>query len=351
MNESKMTRGKVKCLVWDLDCTLWQGILSEGDITEVLPQVVEVIRVLDARGILQSIASKNDFEPAMARLRQLGLAEYFIYPQINWGPKSASIKRIAERINIGIDAIAFIDDQAFEREEVGFSHPGVLCLDAAGLSELLAQPELMPRFLTDESATRRLMYQRDAVRQEEEDRFDGPKEAFLASLDMVFSVSRAESADLQRLEELTARTHQLNTTGHVYTHDELDRFRTSEHHELLVAALDDKYGAYGKIGLVLIEKAADIWNIKLMLMSCRVMSRGVGTILLNLVLTMARERGVGLRAKMVLNDRNRMMYMTYKFAGFTPMMKDGNREVLQHDLRQIPETPPYVRVQLTPNPF
>ncbi|MFM9435111.1 FkbH-like protein [Janthinobacterium sp. CG_23.3] len=341
-------RGKVKCLVWDLDHTLWQGVLSEGDQATPAPGVAQIIESLDRRGILQSIASKNDAAFAMARLRQLGLADYFLYPQINWGPKSASIQQIAERLNIGVDAIAFVDDQAFERDEVAFSLPAVLCLDAADLGGLLELPELTPRFLTDESRTRRLMYVHDAARGAEEDSFAGPKEEFLAALNMTFSVAPALEVDLHRLEELTARTNQLNTTGYIYSYEELNFFRTSDRHELLVAALEDRYGPYGKIGLTLIEKSDTVWTIKLMLMSCRVMSRGVGTILLNSVMNMARARGVKLRAEMILNERNRMMYVTYKFAGFLALEKHGNTEILEHDLQGIAAVPGYVQLHLAP---
>lgn len=341
-------RGKIKCLVWDLDNTLWRGVLAEGDAVAVSSDVERIVRTLDSRGILQSIASKNDADHALARLRELGLAEYFLYPQIHWGPKSESIRRLAEALNIGIDAIAFVDDQAFERDEVAFSLPEVLSIDAANLGEVLTMPELMPRFITDESRVRRLMYLHDAERNKQEETFQGPKEEFLASLNMVFGIAPATEADLRRLEELTARTNQLNTTGYVYSYDELNFFRTSPDHVLLVAALDDKYGPYGKIGLALIEKARTHWTVKLMLMSCRVMARGVGTILLHHVMRLARDGGVRLYAEMIPNDRNRMMYVTYKFAGFVEHEKRGNVEIMHNDLHKIADPPAYVQLKVTP---
>ncbi len=338
-------RGKIKCLVWDLDNTLWNGILSEGDQVAVAPEVVEVIKALDQRGVLQSIASKNDAHFALERLRQWGLDAFFLYPQIGWGAKSAAIATIAERLNIGIDAIAFIDDQPFERDEVASAHPDVLCLDVGEIGNLLAMPELTPRFLTDESSRRREMYVLDAARSEEESSFTGPKEDFLAALNMIFTIAPAAETDLHRLEELTARTNQLNTTGYIYSYEELDALRQSDDHLLLTCALDDKYGAYGKIGLVLIEKRPRAWTIKLMLMSCRVMSRGVGTILLTHVMQLARSAEVALRAEMVLNDRNRMMYMTYKFAGFVAMEKTDGVEMLEHNLHLVPAIPGYVELR------
>src|SRR5262245_44229810 len=103
--------GTLKCVVWDLDNTVWDGIWLEDEEVRPKPGVAEVIRVLDERGVLHSIASRNDHEAAMAKLAELGLAEYFLYPRINWNSKSSSIQGIAADINIGIDALAFVDDQ------------------------------------------------------------------------------------------------------------------------------------------------------------------------------------------------------------------------------------------------
>ncbi|HEX9063065.1 MAG TPA: HAD-IIIC family phosphatase, partial [Clostridia bacterium] len=117
---------KVKCVVWDLDNTIWEGILSEDREVRLKPGIKGIIETLDDRGILQSIASKNDYDDAMKKLREFGLEEYFLYPQISWNSKAESVRKIAESINIGIDTLAFVDDQITEREEVSFSHPEVL---------------------------------------------------------------------------------------------------------------------------------------------------------------------------------------------------------------------------------
>src|SRR5690625_82784 len=109
---------KVKCVVWDLDNTVWDGVLLEGEGLVVRPGIREAMETFDKRGILQSIASKNEFEPAWERLEKFGLAEFFLYPQIGWGAKSESIRKIAEELNIGLDTFAFFDDQPFERDEV-----------------------------------------------------------------------------------------------------------------------------------------------------------------------------------------------------------------------------------------
>ena len=131
MSENAGDKKEIKCVVWDLDNTLWDGILLESNEVRLKPQIRQIIQTLDSRGILHSIASKSNYDDAMARITEFKLEEFFLYPEISWNAKSASIKRIQENLNIGLDALMFIDDQPFERDEVHHEHPEVLCLDAS----------------------------------------------------------------------------------------------------------------------------------------------------------------------------------------------------------------------------
>jgi FkbH-like protein len=239
-----------------------------------------------------------------------------------------------------------VDDQPFEREEVAFSHDKVLCIDSAELDGLLDRPELNPRFITEDSKQRRRMYMADIRRNQEEEEFVGPKEEFLATLGMIFTTAPCREEDLKRAEELTVRTNQLNTTGYTYSYEELDELRRSPRHKLLVSSLQDRHGTYGKIGLTLIEMDKDVWNVKLLLMSCRVMSKGVGMIMIHYILRTAKEAGVKLRAEFVSNDRNRQMLITYKFAGFKEVARDGNVLIFENDYSAIQPPPAYVDLRI-----
>src|SRR6185503_19700268 len=171
-------RRLIKCVIWDLDNTLWDGVLLQDESVSLRQGVAEIIKALDNRGILQSIASKNDPQKALEKLEQFGLREYFLFPQISWNSKVFSIESIARLINIGIDSLAFIDDQPFERAEVEFSLPQVMRIDAAELSQLLDLPEMNPPTITEDSRMRRLMYQADIRYKQAEEDFSGPKEEF-----------------------------------------------------------------------------------------------------------------------------------------------------------------------------
>ena len=336
---------RIKCVVWDLDNTIWDGTLLEDGRVSLREDAAAVVRVLDSRGILQSIASRNDYETAMQKLNEFRMGEYFLYPQINWNSKSSCIVKIAGSLNIDVDSFAFIDDQPFEREEVSSSCAGVLCIDAADIGNLPDMPEFNPRFITDDSRLRRRMYLDDVKRSRLEEEFVGPKEEFLASLGMKLNIFRAADEDLRRAEELTVRTNQLNATGYTYSYEELDRFRRSDRHELLMARLQDRFGSYGHIGLALIEKDASVWTIKLLLMSCRVMSRGVGSIMLNYIMQLAKRNNTRLRAEFLPNGKNRMMEIMYRFAGFENIYELGGISVLEHSLKQVQNIPDYVEVK------
>jgi FkbH-like protein len=342
----KPVQGRIKCIVWDLDNTLWDGVLLEDENVAVRPAVVEHIKRLDRMGVLHSVASKNDHETAVAKLRELGLEEYFLYPQINWNAKSESLQRIAKALNLGLNAFAFVDDQEFERAEVAHGASEVTTVDILDLEEALARPDFIPRFVTDESAKRREMYQGQLAREELERDFVGTNDEFLASLGMSFTIESARREDLQRAEELTVRTNQLNSTGRTYSYEELDALRESPDHLLLVASLTDKFGSYGKIGLALVEKGGRVWKLRMLLMSCRVMSRGVGMVLLNHIMRLAARAGVTVRADFVETGRNRMMQVTYAFAGFREISRYGNQVVLESDLSTVQPPPPYVRLEV-----
>ena len=346
VNSKQKDKKVIKCVVWDLDNTLWQGVLLEDEKVSLGKNILSIIKTLDSRGILQSIASKNEFTTAIAKLEEFDLKEYFLYPQINWNSKVNSLKEIVKLLNIGLDAIAFIDDQLFELEEVKFSLPEILCLNADEVGNILDMPVMNPRFITEDSRIRRLMYISDIERKSAEEEFVGTADEFLATLNMNFTISGAKEEDLQRAEELTLRTNQLNTTGYTYSYDELNHFRQSENHKLLIASLEDKYGSYGKIGLALIECQPKSWTIKLLLMSCRVMSRGVGTIMMNHIMSLAQSNNVRLLAEFVPNNRNRMMYISYKFAGFKEIENNDGSVIFENDLTRIQNAPSYVNFQV-----
>lgn len=338
----------VKCLVWDLDDTLWNGTLLEGDHVFIADEVRHTVEVLDSRGILQSIASKNDHDLAWSRLSELGVAEYFILPQIGWSPKSDAISYIAAQLNFSEDRIAFVDDQPAERAEVAFHLPEVRCYPKSQIAALHELPEFNPKIVTIAASRRRHMYQAAARRDEYRNGFQGPDDAFLRSLDLRLRIERATAEDLPRAEELTLRTSQMNATGVHYSEAMLRELCVDPDHEVMLASLDDRFGSHGVVGLVLVEKHGAYWHLKLLATSCRVVSFGVGATVLNWLINHAADAGVHLIADFRATERNRIMEITYRFLGFNDSgcpchnllpQRDGiERMHLVPDPREVPTT-------------
>jgi FkbH-like protein len=224
---------KIKCVVWDLDNTLWTGIMAEGGSVTLKPGIKEVLETLDQRGILQSISSKNNYQDAVKKLEEYGIRHYFLYPQISWSSKAEAIKTVAEKLNISTNTFAFVDDDITEREEVKFSHPEVLVIDAAEYMNIVNMDRFIPDTITEDAKKRRLMYQSEELRKKEEESFTGSKEEFLKTLGLKLTVSNVTYDDLKRVEELTLRTHQLNSTGYTYSYEELKSLTDSKNHVFL----------------------------------------------------------------------------------------------------------------------
>lgn len=306
----------VKCLIWDLDNTLWQGTLLEDPDVRLSGAVRDVIIALDSRGILQSIASKNDYDLAWQRLEQLGIAEYFVYPRISWQRKSDSVFQIADQLKFALNTIAFVDDLPSERAEVAFRAPEVRCYTAEQVVSLAALPEFSPEVVTVDARRRRQMYQASIRRDAEKESFTGPDEEFLRSLDLMMTLKRADEDDLSRVSELTMRTSQMNATGVHYPDAILRGLLANPDHEVLTVTLTDRFGPHGAVGVLLLEYHRAVWHLKLLATSCRVVSFGAGAVILGWLIDQAAQAGVHLAADFRPTERNRMMDIAYRFAGF-----------------------------------
>ncbi|WP_326952821.1 HAD-IIIC family phosphatase [Amycolatopsis sp. NBC_01286] len=334
----------VKCVVWDLDNTLWKGTLLEDDDVVIADHVRDTITGLDSRGILQAVASKNDHGPAWERLEALGVAEYFVLAKIGWGPKSSSVRAIADELKFAHHTIAFVDDQPAERAEVGFHLPEVRCYPAESISGLLDLPEYTPATVTTDSRRRREMYRSNVRRQAEQESFDGPSEAFLRSLELVMEIGRATADDLSRMEELTLRTSQMNATGVHYSDADLRALLNDPRHEVLAVTMSDRFGSHGAVGVALLEKDPAVWHLKLLATSCRVVSFGAGATVLNWLVDEAATAGAHLVADFRPTARNRVMDVAYRFAGFT------DEPCACHAGLPAPDSAETRRLHLTPSP-
>jgi FkbH-like protein len=283
----------VKCVVWDLDNALWRGTLAEdGQAALTLDSnVVSTIEELDRRGILQSVASKNDAEPAMSALQAFGLREYFLFPQIGWGPKSASLKRIAESLDIGLDSFVFVDDQAFERGEVGETLPEVTVISETQVSRLLANPRIAAS-ATAESRKRRTMYKAEERRQASFLDSGADYLSFLRGCGIEIEIESLSEAGVERAYELAQRTNQLNVSGNRHSRDEIRAMlRPDSTQHAIMFGCRDRFGEYGVVGMCVLDRRSP--RIRSFMMSCRVQRKRVECAFFSWLSRRLRERREG----------------------------------------------------------
>lgn len=262
----------VKCVVWDLDNTLWDGILANDGSggVKLRRNTVDVVKELDRRGILNTICSKNDFDEAWGKLKSLGIHEYFVFPQINWMPKSENIRQIAKDINIGLDSLAFIDDSAHERGEVKENLPTVRVFTDLDIGNILGLKCFSPP-LSSESHKRRFSYMAEMSRRSDERSFDGNHDAFLRACEIKLMLMPLHDDDsIKRCWELVNRTNQLTLAARRYTEDSFRQLISRPCTASYAIRCNDKYGDYGIVGFVAFSSTNDAYAVDEFVMSCRV---------------------------------------------------------------------------------
>jgi methoxymalonate biosynthesis protein len=270
----------LKCLVWDLDDTLWDGILADNYNVKINHKMLEVVKKLNSYGVLQSIASKNDINIVMEKLIQLKIEKYFIYPQCNYNSKVVSIKKIAKNINISLDAVGFIDDSKFELYEVNRYLPDVCTFLASDDNDIL---QYFEKGNTYESLNRLDMMKLREDRLLLQEKFKGSKESFLKECKMEINVREAKESDINRITELTKRTNKINSMKIVLDEDAIKTILHKKEYVIYVCELKDIFGYHGVVGVCILEEKEEV-HINHFCISCRIEGRGIGHGFLNHVI-------------------------------------------------------------------
>ena len=306
----------VKCLAWDLDNTLWKGVLTEdgADGIAVRDEAVALIRELDSRGILNTVCSKNDHDSTWALLERLGLADYFVFPSINWNPKSLNLKAAAQAINIGLDTFAFIDDSPFERGEVSERLPMVRVFRETEIGELSRRPEFNPP-VSAESAKRRLSYKREMRRVAAAEAFEGDYPSFLKSCEIVLTLFPLRTSDRpvrDRCYELVQRTNQLTLAGRRYEPAAFNALVEQPGVEAFGVRCRDRFGDYGIVGVAIVRTDGETARIEEFVMSCRVAKKQCEYAVVRALAERAAEGGAKtLAARVATTGRNGALVLAF----------------------------------------
>lgn len=278
--EETITPKKVKCVIWDLDNTLWNGILVESKTVEPRADFVDLIKCLDAKGIVNSIASKNNEEQVMPILERAGIADFFVFKRINWKPKSQNIQGIIKGMNINANTFVFVDDNPFERDEVKAAIPAITCIDP---SDILSYAKT-GRFdvpLSDETSKRRETYKMLERLNKEQEAWTGNIDSFLLTCQIELTISRPTEHNIARCYELLQRTNQLNSSGRRLSMEEVYDVVNSSHVDCYVMESTDKFGSYGIVGFMIVDCSGDKPCITDFVISCRVANKKIEPTLIN----------------------------------------------------------------------
>lgn len=290
---------RAKCIVLDLDNTLWGGVIGEDGIGGIeLSTTKEGSRYCDFQkrikdikeeGAILAVVSKNNMEDAMDGINNhpdMILREKdFVAIKANWEPKPVNIDELAKELNIGLDSFVFIDDNPIEREAVKTALPQVIVpefpKDTANLEKFAKEigRKYFPTLkLTKEDTQKTEQYQIEHKRSELKK--EAPSlEEYLKSLEMKLTIREITEEDIPRAAQLTQKTNQFNLTTRRYSESDIRRMKEDKNYRIWIGELEDKFGSYGKVILAIVRLEPEKHRavIDTFLMSCRVMGRNVET--------------------------------------------------------------------------
>jgi FkbH-like protein len=332
------TQGKIKkCVILDLDNTLWGGVIGDDGIENIqigqlgigkaFTEFQYYIKKLQQRGIILAVCSKNNENTAKEPFEKhpdmvLRLSDIAVFIA-NWNNKVDNIRKIQSILNIGFDSMVFIDDNPFERNIVRENIPSItvpeMPEDPALYVDFLAELNLFETAsYSDEDAKRTEQYQKEAERAVFQESFTN-EDDFLKSLNMLSVTKPFDSFSIPRVAQLSQRSNQFNLRTVRYNEEDIKRIAASDKYLTLSFTLEDKFGDNGLICAVILEKQDDkTLFIDTWFMSCRVLKRGMENYTLNSIVELAKSSGYEtIIAEYKPTPKNAMVADHYHRLGFT----------------------------------
>jgi FkbH-like protein len=361
-------RGKSrKCLVLDLDNTLWGGVIGDDGLSGVVLgqgspvgeahlAIQEAALMLRSRGIILAVSSKNEDSIARSMFREhpemLLREEHIAVFQANWQDKASNLAAIADSLNIGIDSLVFLDDNPAERQQVRQALPQV------AVPELPDNPDYFPSILlsagyfestqfTSDDRVRADSYSANSARQAA---LGAGRDlnAFLESLEMEAHVSPFDAVGRTRITQLINKTNQFNLTTKRYSENEVEDFEKNNSASTLQIRLKDSYGDNGMISVIICEESGSDMLIDTWLMSCRVLNRRVEEMALNVLVAAARERGMlRLIGYYSPTEKNALVENLFHDLEFEPLSQSADGSKWSLDLADFAEREVPIRVTLS----
>ena len=334
-----------KAIITDMDNTLWGGIIGDDGVEgietgyetasgECFSEFQEYIKMHRQIGVVLCVNSKNDYENAIAGLNHPDVAlnpDDFAVIKANWDPKSINIEETASELSLLPESFVFLDDNPAEREIVtaqtgavspylDVNHEYIRTVDRNGYFEVTS--------LSDDDLKRNDMYMADKQRRDTSKKFESYDD-YLKSLDMKAEIHPFEAADIARVTQLTNKSNQFNLTTKRYTQNEIEEAAADKNRITLCGRLEDKFGSYGIVSVMIGKIDNDVMDVELWLMSCRVLRRGMEYAMMDNLIKKAREKGVKtIRGHYYKTAKNNMVRELYGEMGFDKVSEDENGDSL-----------------------
>jgi FkbH-like protein len=345
-----------KCVVLDCDNTLWGGVVGEDgvggiELGSAFPGsgflgFQKVLKSLKERGVLLAVASKNnpqEVDDVFTQHDDMVLKpEDIAVWRVNWNPKSQSLREIAAELNIGVDALVMIDDSDYELAEIAAGAPEVVRLqvpeETALLPDLLASSGLFRNMkVSAEDLARTDMIRQEAGRKQAAATMT--REEFLASLELVIDFVEVGDEHVGRVAQLTNKTNQFNLTTIRRSEAEIRALLADDAYLVRAIRVGDKFGDYGLVGVAILHALGDggrEWELDTLLMSCRVLGRGIETAFLATLAAEAAKHGAEeIVGRYVPTQKNPLVAELYPEHGFTAVGEGAFRAALA-EIRPAP---------------
>jgi len=337
-----------KCLILDLDNTLWQGVVGEDGVEKIIPdkKLQNYILSLMKQGIILAINSKNNLEDAMEAIEKhpamVLRKNNFAAWRINWQNKDLNMRELAEELNLGLDSFVFVDDDSLQRAMIQSLMPEVAVVPPQFLESFSGFTAFK---VTEEDARRGQMYVEDRQRRESQGSFENLDE-FLSQLKMEVAIVSVDENNLSRVSQLTQKTNQFNLTTHRYSEEEIKKFLQIGG-KVWALKVRDKFGDYGLTGVVMAESQGHFWRIDNLLLSCRVLGRGVENALMAYILEQAKKHGASVvRGEYISTKKNKPCENFLADAKFKLISQKDGASAYEYDLSQPFAYPHYLTVKV-----
>lgn len=259
----------IKLVIWDLDETFWKGTLSEEGVSCV-QENVDLVKWLTGRGIINSIVSKNNFSQAKEKLLEIGVWEYFIFPEIEWEGKGKMVQRVIEKCQLRAENTLFLDDNHMNLEEVRFYNTGIYAMEPSFIPKIKKHPAFKGK---DDSNHSRLGHYKILEKKYVDQSEHISNEEFLLTSDIRIQYLDVSIEHKARLLELLNRTNQLNYTKKRLNESEVDELIKSSNLEKKLIRVVDKYGDYGITGFYAFD--LNLNQLEHFVFSCRIINLGI----------------------------------------------------------------------------